>query len=712
MKFNKKLILSLVLFTASFALSQQPVFKQSATDLTASICDYIIAGDLGKAQQFAEQNTDVNSPSVKKASDIVASYQAIDLRRQQQKKEILSETVLEFNKLKSEIDANGLSDINDVSAVLGIAIKIDVYSEESNKGQILENQLVARAIKAALERSLQYEKQGKFLDSLVYCYTFLTALDQDNKQWKDHKEMLTEKAIIKASLTDNPCETSQQRHDDIKKNMFVRAIMALDYNYVSPIDYTDMAVKALKRCQLLIEVLDKMDSDETLAFNKGPAEIKAWHDGIDEITENIQKNVMGITRDKFIGIFESVLRLNTNTIDMSKEVLISQFAEASLAELDPHTNIVWPWYVEGFKKNMSSEFSGIGVEISKADGFLKINSLLPETPAYNAGLDAGEIIEAVNGELTKDMSIECVVRKITGPSGTKVTLTMKNPLEDKSRDVVIIRDRIKVKTVKSWQREGSGEWQNMVDANNRIGYVRVTSFTSEQTSNELEKQLVSLESKGMKGLILDLRFNSGGYLNQAVAMVDKFVKEGIIVTTKPRLGSFPSWEVAHEKGTHPDYPLVVLINGQSASASEIVAGALQDEIYKRAIIVGSQSYGKGSVQTIIDYPGGGSQLKYTMAYYHLPSGQRVKNRYAREKLDKEDWGIIPDIKIELRGDEIKKMYDVQRDNAVLAGKDHQGETVKHPLQELIESDPQLSVAIEVTKAMILKKEMNRFSVKK
>ena len=174
-------------------------------------------------------------------------------------------------------------------------------------------------------------------------------------------------------------------------------------------------------------------------------------------------------------------------------------------------------------------------------------------------------------------------------------------------------------------------------------------------------------------------------------------------SVRTRVG-LPTWETAKKKGTHPNYPLVILINSGSASASEIVAGALADKAFSRATLVGEQSYGKGSVQTITDYPGGGAQLKYTMAYYHLPSGQRVKDRWAMEKADRKDWGIMPNVKVELISDEIKKMLDFERDNDVLAAADHDQNKQKlkrHNLEETLGADCQLAVAILVVKAKLI-----------
>jgi carboxyl-terminal processing protease len=409
--------------------------------------------------------------------------------------------------------------------------------------------------------------------------------------------------------------------------------------------------------------------------------------------------------------------------------------------------MVWPRQVQDFEKTMTNEFTGIGIEITKEKGLLTVASLLPDTPAYKAGLDAGDVIEAVDGLETKDMALVCAVHKITGPKNTKVTLTIKRDGEEKTKDFTITRDKITVPTIRGWQRTEEGKWLYMIPDSsllsvrsssttnneqrtmNGIGYVQITSFSA-QTASDLEEVLNQLEAGpvrkespdksglkispvrnamsngagGLRGLILDLRFNSGGLLDSAVDVADKFLKKGLIVKTQPGSG-LPTYAVAHEGDTHPDYPLVILINSGSASASEIVAGALADAVHKRAILVGERTHGKGSVQGITHYPGGDAQLKYTMAYYYLPSGQRVESPPPSRQVGTvggikkqgiSDWGVGPNIEVELTSDELKKMIDVQRDNDVLAQADRGNagrEVKKHTIEETLTADPQLAIGV-------------------
>jgi len=692
----------------SAAASVEPADDQ---DLVSRVCKLICQGDFEQAGRLIEASPARYDSDLHQLLKIVYEYKAINQHRAVARQSAYAKKLSELDKLRVEFDANDANDANDggeLVRALSVIATAASLADEQQKQALLARPFVQEVISRALARAAEYESAGKWLESYTNCYSWLQSIMPDNKQYSEHAEELVEKAGIVASLQDSPCETRKERFENIEAKMFKRAIDALHFNYVNIIHYRDMAVKAIRRCRMLAEVMSVLERQSSKASSAGGGEgtldsqkLAAWSAALSALLDEIDGYAMGISKDKFIDIFEKVLALNSTTVELPRQLLIAQFAEASLSALDPYTVMVWPRQVKNFEKTMTNEFTGIGIEISKEKGLLTVASLLPGTPAYNSGLDAGDVIEAVDGVPTKDMSLHCAVRRITGPAGTQVRLTIRRPGEKGTREILITRARITVPTIRGWKRTEQGRWLYMIDEASRIGYVRLTSFSA-TTPDDLEKVLKQLESRGLAGLILDLRFNSGGLLDSAVAVCDKFIKEGLIVKTQPRF--MPSYATAHKKGTHPDYPLVILINQYSASASEIVAGALHDEKYKRAILVGQRTHGKGSVQGITPYPGGGAQLKYTMAYYHLPSGQKVKSRDESKKEGLEDWGIAPDIEIKLRGDEIKKMLDVQRENDVLVKADHDNGTVpvnKHALAETLEADPQLAVALLAVRAKLI-----------
>jgi carboxyl-terminal processing protease len=670
----------------------------------------IYRGDFDAAEKIAKQ-ADGNSPASAEILKIISQYNQIQQSRKQAEKQTYEKKFAELEKFsirspkdKSQAETNEPNLIEVFAAI----VNAHEAADANQKPQVLAEPFVKATIEKAKKAAADYESKGEWIDALLYCYSWLEIIYENDKAYTDKKEQLEDKAIIKASLADSPCETCIERYEKIKPEMFIRSLDVLEYSYVEPFYYSDMAEKAFKRLRYLAEVISfwknfdpnsfkvQFEKDQVQQFVAGLASLEK---------EYKTESVSGLSKDQFLRMFGHILAINSATIKLQEQIVVWHFADACMNTLDPHTMIIWPKQVEDFEKNMTNEFTGIGVEISKRDGFLKAASLLPDTPAYNSGLDAGDIIEAVNGESTKEMTITCAVSKITGPAGTKVVLTVRRPNEEETRKIEITRAKIVVPTTRGWCRDDSKGWLYFVDDKDKIGYVRVTQFSA-TTAADLDAILIKLEGEGMKTLILDLRYNSGGYLQSAADITDLFVEKGTIVSTQPRVG-LPTWETANKKGTHPNYPLVILINSGSASASEIVSGALADKTFSRAILVGEQSYGKGSVQTISPYPGGGAQLKYTMAYYHLPSGQRVNDRYAMEKLGKKDWGIKPDVKIELTNEEIKKVLDIERDNDVVAAADHKQKLTRHNLTETLEADSQLAIAVLVAKTKLVESGLEK-----
>ncbi|MFC1604427.1 S41 family peptidase [Planctomycetota bacterium] len=692
----------------------------------------ISEGQFDAADELIKQSSNDDPAQIDKAAprllQVVDQYKSISQERQLAREAAYSEALTELEKFQAPAEANDVNDANSadgLTSILSVIVKTGEYANEAQKKQLLSDPYVKEVMQKAIDKAAEYEVEGKWLEAYTNCYGWLTAIDPNNEGYSDYAQQLLDKATIAMAFEDSPCETSAERFQGVKKELFVRAINFLNTNYVSIINYNEIATKAIERCNLLAEVIStssrlsedsENDDQGSLDAIKGTLDHEkhaTWSKGLTKLLDEAKSASGGLARldkNKFLDVFDNVLDLNKSTIDLPRTVLIAQFVEAALATLDPYTVIVWPRQVQDFEQMMMSAFMGIGIEISKQKGRLTVASLLLDTPAFNSDLDAGDVIEEVDGLETKDMSLFCAAKKIKGPAGTKVKLKIRRSnddkkIEDKLFDVTITRDKIIVPTVRGWQRSQAGKWLYMIDEKNKIGYARLTSFSSD-TASGLEKVLFNLENRGLKGLILDLRFNTGGLLDSAVAVVDMFVEEGVIVKRQSGLGRMPIYETATKKGTHPNYPLVILINSNSASASEIVAGALADEKYKRATLVGTRTHGKGLVQGITGYLGGGAQLKYTMAYYHLPSGQRVESREEMEKLDRKDWGVAPNVEVELRSDELKKMIEVQRDNDVLVKADHTGtdDYKKRTIEETLAVDPQLAVGLLIIQSKLIQDE--------
>ena len=670
----------------------------------AEVVEKVCHGQFDLAEQLLADRAD--SVAADQMKTLLKQHDELQQCRKSRQQQAYQEQLDEIQTLHEKIGDVAIIDVNDIADIMLAVIRAREYAEEDRKDAVLSDPFVQKTLAQMQRQADENEQQGNWLDAFAHNYYWLTAIHEDNKTYKDKSEELTELASIELSLKDSSCgETAPERYAGITEAMFQRALALLNENYVSVIDehLDEMARKGLKRCLLLGTVLER--TQEQLAWTADKEDIAQWAAGLTAMLGQLGPEVAAEKETDIKSLdelFKDVLALSDATIQLPREVVIAQFTEASFAALDPFTNLIWPWNVQDFEKSMTQQFTGIGVEISNRTGVLRIESLLPDKPAYREGLDAGDEILSVDGEPTKDMTIYCAVQKITGPKGTKVTLTIHRPSADKTWDVTLTRDKIVVAPLRGWTRTDTGEWDYMIDPDNGIGYIRLTSFT-ENTGPDLHAVLKKLQKQDLSGLILDLRFNGGGYLQAAADVVDMFVSEGVIVKSSPRQG-FATYEIAHRSGTQPDYPLVVLINGSSASASEIVAGALQDIKHQRATLVGQRSYGKGSVQIVTGYTGDGSQMKYTVAYYHLPSDQRVKNRYQIEKLGRKDWGIAPDVEVELRSNEITKMLEIQRANDILFRDDHvenPEESKRYSLAETIQADPQLATSLMVVRSKLL-----------
>jgi C-terminal peptidase prc len=683
--------------------SQEPQLARDVQSLQP-VVDSICRGDFEQARQVLQQTP--AHPAADQMRRLIDRYFQIEQQRDQKRLAAYQEQLDGLEEIKERIadtETPDVPDVNDIDETMLAVIRAREYAAEDQKAALLEDPFVQDVLAQMKVNADADEQQGKWLDAYAHCYYWLAAIFEEDETYQDKVDELIELSAIELGLKDSTCgEGAVERYEGIEVEMFLRALQLLGGNYVHEIDYLQMITESLERCALLGKVLE--NTQESLAWSASKEQVSEWNIGLEtfqpednELSQSAEK----VGPESLVNVLEGVLALNAITLKLPEEVVIAQFTEASLASLDPFTSLVWPWNVKDFEKSMTQQFTGIGVEISKSTGILKVVSLLPDTPAYKSGLDADDEIVAVNGEPTKEMSIFCAVSKITGPKGTKVSLTIRRPSTGETIEMEIRRDKIVVQPLRGWTRDASGDWNDLIDIENRIGYIRLTAFT-ENSGPDLDESLRRLEKNGLKGLILDLRFNSGGFLQASADVVDLFVKEGLIVTSKPRHG-LETYEIAHRSGTHPDYPVVILINGSSASASEIVAGALQDPKYQRATLVGSRSYGKGSVQVVTPFTGGGSQLKYTIAYYHLPSNQRVENRYQIQKEGRDDWGIAPDVEVKMRNNEIKEMIDIQRQNDVLARTDHEvngGEMKRHAIMETLQADPQLSIGLLVLQSKL------------
>ena len=348
--------------------------------------------------------------------------------------------------------------------------------------------------------------------------------------------------------------------------------------------------------------------------------------------------------------------------------------------LDPHSGFMPPSAYKEMQEESKGRFEGLGIEITLKEGVLTVVSPIEDTPAFRAGIQAGDQILKIDGESTKNLTLMDSVKRLRGPRGTKVTITIMREGFSKPREFTLTRDVIPIRSVRYELME------------KQYGYIRLSQF-QEKTEGELDKAIKALESESkgaIKGLILDLRNNPGGLLDQAVKISDRFIESGLIVSMEGRREDQKMKFYAHPQGTIARYPLIVLVNGGSASASEIVAGAIQD--HGRGILVGTQTFGKGSVQTIFPMKDG-SGLRLTTAKYFTPNGRSIQAK-----------GILPDIIVKPALPEEEKVVPPPKQPAEkdlerhLIDNKEKEKTKKEEAKEKKPSDPQLERALELLKS--------------
>ncbi len=363
----------------------------------------------------------------------------------------------------------------------------------------------------------------------------------------------------------------------------------------------------------------------------------------------------------FADTFEQIERNYVKDVD--RRQLIQAAIRGMVTQLDPYSNYISPEELKRFNQEVEQEFGGIGVQMDSIAPPLKVMSPLPGTPAYKAGLKSGDLFMEIDGKSTQGFTLNDAIRLLQGKPGTDVTIGVKHAGSDTVEQVKITRALIQVATVLGDTHKADDSWNYFVDEENKLAYIRLTQF-GRRSADELQEALEKLKEDGMKGLVLDLRFNPGGLLGQATKIADMFLESGTIVSVKGRNTENRVWS-AEKEGTFSGFPMAVLINRGSASASEIVSAALQDN--KRAAIVGERSWGKGSVQNVIELESGTSALKLTTAQYLRPNGRNI-HKFPGAK-DDEEWGVVPDPdhKVELTPKEMQEYFDYRRQRDVIGG---------------------------------------------
>lgn len=675
---------------------------------------------LGKAASLTQD------PSIRRMAGWIQQFEV-------QRQEFASERRKQYEKAVA--DVKKLIENHKESYALDQAARASLLSD--NKEEFRKEPWVDALVKQTIEMAEQFDRDEQWLKAMRL-YADLSAIEPAVPEWKEKLKLATRRIRLLALYTPGgikalqEAETKEREEVDALLNPTTQPTTAKtddnEQNDAFKIDWRE-TVEGIE-AQMLIDALQQArghyfkDVENKNLLVGGLKGLRAL-----ATTRGLEETFPGLAdasqREKFISLLDirmveareagneqdaitsMINRISDDvarTVRIDKRVWLSEFADGAFAELDPFSSMIWPSDLEEFNKTTQGEFSGVGIQIQlDEDGSLKVVSPLEDSPAYKAGIKAGDVIAKIDGKNAKGITLNQAVKTITGKSGSIVTLTVRSP-DGTVKDFGIKRETIKVASVKGWLHRPGGGWDYFIDPENKIAYLRMTNFTK-TTTDELDAAARELRRSGAKGMILDLRYNPGGLLTAAVEVTDKFLGGGTIVSTQAERGtaSQPSYTPAHPHADdETDLPLVVLVNQYSASASEIVSGALKDQ--GRARIVGERTFGKGSVQMLFPLMERSAYLKLTTSHYYLPNGKCIH----REE-NSIEWGVDPDLTIEMTPEQMRAAIDARQELDVLRDakappaegkleqlKDESAdvkEAVAKASRDPMDSDPQLSAAL-------------------
>lgn len=616
------------------------------------------------------------------------------------------ERIAEVNK---ELDERLQGDMTPARLAKAMRSALELWVLSTDKPSVLADARVKHLVEQADAAARKAEQNGEWLVASEM-FSLLNALLEESGQYKPDLERQSRRLSMIRMYTPerlwemrnerlkaegekplppyNPTgDNYQQKLKGIDQDMVVRAI-ARSADHVEQVPARRLMTGGIIAIETMIATNDLHRAFPELDNqNAKEAMLTALRTEREQLATP-KKNAFGRASEPGVGEIDALLTrliaVNDRTTKIPAEAILHEFGNGAIDQLDEFSAIIWPDELNRFNRTTQGKFVGVGVQIELDDqSNVRVVTPLEGTPAFRAGIQAGDIIKKINGKSAYGMSIDQVVDNITGPEGTQVVLSVDRPEtegaqtadaiagdtgqpsavdatkdnqakpEKKYRDMefAINRQLINVVSVKGWKRKGAREdsWDWFIDKDNHIGYVRLTQF-SEKTAEELRRAVSQMQKEGLNGLVMDLRFNPGGYLDQAVQVANLFIDSGVVVAMQGPNGRAESPEMAKSNTARlKTTPVVVLINEGSASASEIVSGTLQH--YGRTgdvnvMVLGQRSYGKGSVQKVFGLSDDAA-MKLTMQYYAIPDSAPPGYRIIHRKPGAREWGITPNIAVEM-----------------------------------------------------------------
>lgn len=685
------------------------VAQPRAVAADANVSDRI--ADLAERGKFEELGHVVASlpktPETGALSESIRQYQEHAQARRQTK-----------NKAFQEAKAEALKHIEEDKPEDAMIKLIEAHSLAEHPEKLFAHEGVDQLIKSVADRAKAAKERADFVDA-VSLYRLLDLLFEKTREYKAPYEdaanhirvlqlynpkMLRQLYIERAERLGNEDdlklfkEANDQEVEDwtvklseISTSMLGQAFVHAATKHIDKDGYTALVQGAARGLSIMISTEGIEGAFPGLAQGKNRQTLQAK---IDAVLADLDRPGRRLTRATAMTLIAEIIQTNNDTVRLPENAIIYELTQGATSELDQFSSVIWPEELRQFSRSISGKFVGIGVQIQKIDGKLTVVTPLEGTPAMKAGLKAEDVIAKVNGVATGGWTVDKAVRQITGPEDSKVTITIMRD-EVEPFDVTLIRKPINIESIKGFAHRDEGGWDYWIDKESGIGYIRMTQFLR-QTAEDMDKAVEQMKQEGdLNAIVLDLRFNPGGLLSTAIGVVDRFIDKGRIVATVNAEGFATSSHSASRRNTYDDdLDLVILINQGSASASEIVSGALQD--YERAIVLGENSYGKGSVQDIFPIGRGDALFKCTTQYYQLPKGAII-----HRKDDSIEWGIKPDLQIKMTNKEVGDWLEARRDaDIIIDPEDRDPENPQTDPRDILADglDPQLEAAVLLLKA--------------
>lgn len=572
---------------------------------------------------------------------------------------------------------------------------IEWHTLAKDKDEVLHAPEVSALVDKAEADAQAAETEGRWLDAHAL-YNHLNVLFEEQRVYESHLRRLGQRLLMLRLYTpealynlrnaqriaegEDPLppynkvgEDWHEKLQGVDEFILLRSIPRAAQEHVDRVSLGKMLAGGYRAVRTLVTTEDLKTAFPGIADAQASANFVTH---LDQRLIELGEKPEGWDYQHLRESFRALQQVNEETVKIANEALVHEFTNGAFAELDDFSNVIWPDEVEQFSRTTEGSFKGVGVQITLNEALdIKVVTPLEGTPAARAGIRPEDILRKINGDSTLGMSLNQAVERITGPAGSDVTLTIEREGVEQPIDFTLTRAEIPIYSVKGWLRTGAKEtdWDWFIDKSNRIAYARITQFNS-NTTKEMSEATSAMLAGGVRGLILDLRGNPGGLLSEAVGITSLFVNEGVVVTQEDNKGAVRETQRVQRGRRLPDMPVVVLINGGSASASEIVAGALQD--YRKAVLVGDRSFGKGSVQNV--YPmGRNAILKLTTQYYRLPGTPEQPGRLIHKRPDSTHWGIDPDVEVEVLPKQFGSAFEL-RQQADIVEFDDQGKLVPKP----------------------------------